>query len=252
MPAFDYSQVADIYDKYVKTDLDVAFFREESGKAAGRVLELMCGTGRLTMHLLAAGVSLTCVDSSPQMLSLLREKLRQSGFCADVVEQDVTCLSLQDKYAFALIPFNSFSEITTTSAQLAALASIRRHLAPGGKLIVTLHNPIVRLKRIDGLNHAMGRFPLDERGNILSLSTCEHYAPSSGMVTGQQVFEASDGPGGPLWRRTIEIAFRLVTLEQFEDLATRTGFRVEAVFGDYDRAPFVEASSPYMICILRN
>jgi SAM-dependent methyltransferase len=252
MPAFDYCLVADIYDKYVKTDLDVAFFREESGKAAGRVLELMCGTGRLTMHLLAAGVSLTCVDSSPHMLSLLREKLRRSGLSADVIEQDVTCLSLQDKYALAIIPFNSFSEITATSPQLAALASIRRHLLPGGKLIVTLHNPIVRLKRIDGLNHAMGRFPLDERGNVLCLNTCEHYDPSSGMVTGQQVFEASDEAGGPLWRRAIDIAFRLFTLEQFEDLAARTGFRVEAIWGNYDRSPFVEEASPFIICNLRN
>jgi SAM-dependent methyltransferase len=252
MPAFDYSLVADIYDTYVKTDLDVAFFREESVKVAGRVLELMCGTGRLTLPLLAAGVSMTCVDSSPHMLCLLREKLRQSGFCADVVEQDVTCLSLQDKYELALIPFNSFSEITATSAQLAALASIRHHLAPGGKSIVTLHNPTVRLKRIDGLIHAMGRFPLDERGNVLSLSTCEHYDPSSGLVTGQQVFEAFDKAGGSLWRRTVDITFRLVTLEQCHDLATRSGFSVEAIWGNYDRSPFVEVSSPFMICDLRN
>jgi predicted RNA methylase len=64
MPACDYSLVADIYDGYVRTDLDFAFFREESEKAKGRVLELMCGTGRLTLALLAEGVPMTCVDSS--------------------------------------------------------------------------------------------------------------------------------------------------------------------------------------------
>jgi SAM-dependent methyltransferase len=252
MPAFNYSLVADIYDRYVTTDVDVPFFREELRGVTGRVIELMCGTGRLSLPLLQAGFSLTCVDSSPEMLSLLRKKLTHSGLSAEVVEQDVTALSLSGPYALALIPFNSFLEITAKADQLATLVSIRRCLASTGRLIVTLHNPTVRLKRVDGLSHPIGRFPLDDRGSTFVLRTSEQYDGASELVMGQQVFEASDRDGRALWKRTIDISFRLVSRQQFQDLAVQAGFGLEGVFGDYDRSPFMDATSPFMIWSLRN
>ena len=50
-------------------DLDVGFYVEEATKVKGKVLELMCGTGRASMPLLEAGVDLTCVDASERMLA---------------------------------------------------------------------------------------------------------------------------------------------------------------------------------------
>jgi SAM-dependent methyltransferase len=252
MPAFDYSLVADIYDKYVTTDLDVRFFLEESNRVKGRVLELMCGTGRLTLPLLSEGVSLTCVDSSPAMLSRLRKKLAQSELNTEVVEQDVVHLSLAAEYELAVIPFNSFEEITATSDQLSSLLSIRRHLTPKGKLIVTLHNPSIRLKQVNGLRHTIGPFPLDESGQTLTLTVREKYDSPTEMVNGYQVFEAHDNGGALLWQRNIRLAFRLVTLQQLKDLAKRAGLTLETVLGDYDGSPFDSATSPFIIGMLRN
>ena len=71
MPAMDYSRVAELYDAYVTTDFDVAFFLTEA-HGAKHVLELMSGTGRLSLPLIRAGARLTCVDNSPEMLAILR------------------------------------------------------------------------------------------------------------------------------------------------------------------------------------
>jgi len=57
----DYDRVADIYDLYVTSGLDVSFYLEEAGKVVGKVLELMCGTGRISVPLVEAGVDLTLV-----------------------------------------------------------------------------------------------------------------------------------------------------------------------------------------------
>jgi len=65
----DYDRVADVYDLYVTSDLDVGFYIQEAGKVRGKVLELMCGTGRVSIPLLEAGVDLTCVDASAGMLA---------------------------------------------------------------------------------------------------------------------------------------------------------------------------------------
>jgi len=65
------------YDLYVTQDVDVEVFVAEARKAQEKVLELMCGTGRVSLPLVEeAGVELTCVDASAAMLARLEEKLR--------------------------------------------------------------------------------------------------------------------------------------------------------------------------------
>jgi hypothetical protein len=52
----NYDSVADVYDLYVTSDLDIEFYLAEADKAQGKVLELMCGTGRVSIPLLEVGV----------------------------------------------------------------------------------------------------------------------------------------------------------------------------------------------------
>ncbi len=252
MPAYDYSVVAAIYDHYVRTDFDVPFFVEESRTAKGSVLELMCGTGRLSLPLLRSGVSLTCVDQSPDMLTELRRKLTAEGQQAEVVEQDVAALSLERRFTLALLPFNSLSELTSPSDQRSALRSIHACLQPGGRLILTLHNPRVRLSRVTGREYEITRAPLDPAlGSSLLVRLKEYHDPVSGLVTGVQTFEAINADGGTLWTRSVHIAFRLVAKEEAETMFSETGFEAEWLFGNYDRSPYRDNDSPYMIWGLR-
>ena len=146
MPAMDYSKVADLYDVYVQTDIDVPFFIEEA-RGCRRVLELTSGSGRLSLPLLEAGVSLSCLDSSPEMLAALRKKCAARGFAPPVYTEDMTAFALPERFDLILIPFNAFAEITTPEAQRQALQAIHRHLEPGGRFICTLHNPPAPLAR---------------------------------------------------------------------------------------------------------
>lgn len=251
MPALDYSLLADVYDKFVKTDLDVEFFLKESEGMGGEVLELMCGTGRLSLPLLAGGIPLTCVDCSPEMLTHLRRKLAESGHSAEVLEQDVVRLSLPRKYDLALVPFNSFSELISVQDQFAALESIRRCLRAKGKLIVTLHNPAVRLKKINGLPFEMGPFPLDQKGNTFTVTLIEAFDPVARLVTGHEVLMAFDAANELLWKRDIPITFRLTSLTDFEDIAQKAGFTIDNCYGDYNRSPYVSTESPFIISTLK-
>jgi ubiquinone/menaquinone biosynthesis C-methylase UbiE len=93
----DYDRVADIYDLYAIYDLVVGFFVEEAGKVRGKVLDLMCGTGRVSVPLLEAEVDLTCVDASEGMLTRLQERLHACGLAAQVVRADVRYLDLREE-----------------------------------------------------------------------------------------------------------------------------------------------------------
>ena len=105
MPAMDYSQVAHWYDTYVKTDIDLPFFVNEA-KDCNQVLELTSGTGRLSIPIIEAGVSLACVDSSPEMLAVLRQKLEDKGLSANIYEMDMCNLSLKEKFDLIRGSFN--------------------------------------------------------------------------------------------------------------------------------------------------
>lgn len=243
--AIEFARVADIYDEFVRTELDVPFFLSETRKASGEVLELMCGTGRLSIPLLEAGVPLVCVDYSPEMLAVLRGKIEDRGFAAAVHAMDVRELDLGRRFELIILPFNSFSELLTEDDQRRALRSIHDHLAAGGRFICTLHNPAVRLKRVDGQLRLWGKY---KRPNgMLLFWGWEQYDPAAKRVEGLELFEEYDEQGRQYAKRAMELRFRIVERKEFEAMAEEAGFTVEALYGDYERAPFDEERSPFMI-----
>ncbi len=250
MPAMDYEGVARLYDSYVTTDVDVPFFLREAGKAAGAVLELTAGTGRVSIPLLEAGVDLTCVDSSPAMLEVFREKLRAKGLTAELIRADMCDLSLDQQFELIFIPFNSFAEITEPARQRQALARIHRHLSEAGRFICTLHNPPVRLEKADGRKRLLGRFPLPDGQGTLSLSSAECYDATTELVTGTQFYRIADEYGQILSEETLDIRFSVHHRDSFEALATAAGYCVEALYGDYSCSPFDADTSPFMIWVM--
>ena len=250
MPAMDYAQVAELYDVYAQTDMDVQFFIEEA-QSCRKVLELTSGTGRLSLPLIQAGVPLSCLDSSPEMLAILRKKLQDRGLSAPIYDMDATSFVLPDRFDLIIIPFNSFGEIASPVSQQAALASIRSHLTEMGRLICTCHNPVIRLKNVDGQIHLRGKFALPDHAGTLFLSSLESYDPTTRLVRGAQFYELYDPNGQMQSKRFVEIEFFLHSRETFETLARSQGFSVVALYGDYARAEFDSEQSPYMIWVLR-
>ncbi|MGE5380966.1 MAG: class I SAM-dependent methyltransferase [Methylocystaceae bacterium] len=244
-----FDQVADIYDYYVTTDLDINFFLEEFKGKTGPVLELMCGTGRVSIPLIANGIQLTCVDYSSGMLKKLRDKLNHQGLGADLLEGDVRELELNKLYDYIFIPFNSFMELTDKASQLQALNRIHRHLNPNGIFICTLHNPMQRINQASGEKIFRGEFPLPDNRS-LQLYAVEHYNTELKIVYGKQFFYWYDSQGNLEAERQLDIKFSLIGKAEFENMASSSGFTVLNLYGDYDRNQFDSTRSPFMIYYL--
>jgi len=249
MAAMDYSKIADLYDLYAQTQIDVPFFLQQA-QGCRQVLELTSGTGRLSLPLLQAHIPLSCLDNSPDMLALLRRKLLEQGLYAPVYEMDASNFSLPHQFDLIIIPFNAFGEFVDPIVQERTLSVIRAHLMEGGHLICTLHNPVVRLNLIDGQIHLRGRYVLPDAQGVLFLSSWENYDPDTHLVTGAQFYELYGGDGVMRSKRCVEIRFYLHSRETFERLVQSQGFRVAALYGDYERAPFQVETSPFMIWVL--
>ncbi len=71
--------VADLYDAIVPPGPCEAFYRQEARARGGPVLELACGTGRLTLPLARDGHDVVGLDASEAMLAGARRKAAQAG-----------------------------------------------------------------------------------------------------------------------------------------------------------------------------
>jgi SAM-dependent methyltransferase len=246
----DYDPVASLYDIYVPATFDIDFFVNEATKSKGEVLELMSGTGRVSILLLEAGVRLTCVDLSAELNAILREKLIQKGLQADVYQMDVCELDLPKTFDMIIIPFASFAHITSPEDQRKALEHIHKHLAPGATFICTLGNPALRKQAINGQLRLFRTYPLDDGGSLLLWVLENFSADDPQVVEALQFYEEYDAGGTLQSKRFIELHFRLSGKDEFEELTVAAGFKVKTLYGDYACAEFNNESSPMMIWIM--
>jgi SAM-dependent methyltransferase len=243
--------VAELYDVYVTTTRDLPFYLAQSAGFTGDALELMCGTGRVSVPLAEAGVRLTCVDASVGMLARLREKLAQRPAAANniiVIQSDVRDLALDRQFDLILLPFHSFSELTAKEDQRRVLASVARLLREGGRFICPLHNPSVRRATLDGLPRLVGRFPFG--AGQLHVWSVASYDPITQIAEGAQFYEEYDSAGTMLRKRQLPIRFALHDHDRFEAMARDAGLRVQALYGDYASAPFDPETSPFQVWVL--
>ncbi|MGD1952524.1 MAG: class I SAM-dependent methyltransferase [Leptolyngbyaceae cyanobacterium] len=245
-----YANIADIYDSYVQTTLDIPFLLDQVRGASSDILELMCGTGRISLPLIEAGARLSCVDKSPEMLAILERKLAQHGLSATVHPVDVCQLDLNKQFDRILLPFQSFAEILSQHEQRQALDRIHQHLSSNGRFICSLHNPKIRLKTVDGRLKLRAHPPLPDASGSLMLWTMETYDPDNKIVHGLQFIETYDPQGTMRAKRFMEIQFSVLEKETFEAMLNDAGFKTLALYGDYAYGDFQPMTSPFMIWVL--
>lgn len=246
-----YDQVAELYDTVVQLDFDIPFFLEEAQHAGGQVLELMSGSGRVSLRLIEAGIPLTCVDFSAGLLAILQRKLDARGLCAELHHMGVRDLALGRAFDMIFIPFHSFPEVLDLEDEQRVLRRVAEHLADGGRFICTLHNPPVRLQAVDRPYELWLERPLPDGAGTVMLWGVQQYDAKREIVTVQEFFEVYDPANVMRARHRVQLQFRVLTCDQFEAMAADAGFAVEALYGNYDRSNFDPAASPFMIYLLR-
>lgn len=136
---------ADIYDG-MNTDIaDLPFYsRWLKEKKDGKILELCCGTGRLTIPLVQEGYTITAVDNSPSMLAQAKAKTDELNLHIQFIESDMRTLDLPEMYDIIFIPFNSIHHLYTNQDFFDVLAGVKKHLKEDGYFIFDCFNPDIR------------------------------------------------------------------------------------------------------------
>jgi SAM-dependent methyltransferase len=136
---WDYSGiVAAAYDQFFGDEpfWDQAFYAERIRANGGRALELACGTGRLMLPYLRDGLEVEGLDTSGDMLALLREKAVGLGLSPVLHQLPMQDFDLAGRYHTIFCPAGSFRILLSDAEILASLRCCMNALAPGGELLI--------------------------------------------------------------------------------------------------------------------
>src|SRR5947209_13036136 len=103
---FDDGDVYDLVGKDIPYGLD--FYVGLARAAQGPVLEIACGTGRILLPCLQAGVDIEGLDLFEPMLQRLRAKAAALGLAPRLHRADMSHFSLPRRFALVMITFNAF------------------------------------------------------------------------------------------------------------------------------------------------
>ena len=219
------------------------------------LLEVACGTGRVAIRRAQEGVRVLGLDLSAHMLQVASQK--SAGMHnLKWVQADMCDFELGEQFGLVLIPGHSFQNLNTPQDQVACLECIRRHLDPGGRLVVHLdHQDFAWLGGL--VSGKGGQFEADERfihpqtGRPVQASRAWWYQPATQTATCQTVWEEL-GEDGRVLRRLEKAPVRMHCVFRFEmeHLFARSGYTVEAVYGDFFRHP-LEDKSPQIVWLVR-
>jgi len=245
------SFIADYYDEspIVKgRTQDVSFYRDAAREFGDPVLELGCGTGRITMALAEAGKRITGLDLSERMLeravkkrAALRVEARER---LHLVQGNMAGFDLGEKFRLVIIPFRPFQHLLEVHQQINCLECVRKHLAPGGRLILDvfqtdaerMHDPVhMRETLVTEYSTTDGR-----RVKISERVAAFHRAEQINDV--EMIFSVKH-TGGREERLVFAWPLRYFFRYEVEHLLARCGFRVSAEYGDFDKTPIRDDSA---------
>jgi len=141
---FSYDAIAEVYATDMGQSMpfdDVGWYRQLCIARGGRALELGCGTGRILLELLAAGIDAIGADRSLPMLKRLRRDAAARGIEARVTQMDLRQLALAGDFQVVLAPYSLVTYLTEPEVAVAALTRMRSLLARDGRVVLDAFIP---------------------------------------------------------------------------------------------------------------
>ena len=227
---------------------DVEFYLKEIRGTGSPVLELGCGTGRLLVPIALEGFEVVGLDRAPSMLEIARDKVGQLPPDVreriEIVDGDMRDISLNRRFKLVIIPYRAFLHLLTVEDQRSALTSIHEHLENGGRLVFNIFDPnlemiVARSSNVGEALTLFTEFDMPETGRKTVVWETRQYDVERQVVTEYRIFEELDSQGVVVKKTYTPLILRWVYRYEMEHLLELCGFEVEALYGDFNRGPYM-------------
>jgi SAM-dependent methyltransferase len=227
---------------------DCAFWQSLVRESGGPVLELGCGTGRVTGPLSRTRALVVGVDRSAEMLARARRRLRRTRSTTFLVRADITALPLAPAaFAAVVAPYGILQSLLSDRALSAALASAARVLRRGGRFGLELVPDVPKWRETRAEVSLIGLS--GPNGRPVTLVESVHQDRARRLT----IFEHEFIEGTGRFRRSLRftVRFRTLRIPAMVRRLTRAGFHVDAIHGGYRGEPWSEEADTWLLLATR-
>jgi cyclopropane fatty-acyl-phospholipid synthase-like methyltransferase len=236
----------DLYDLIAPRDAILErFYVELARERGGHVLDLACGSGRLSIPLAQAGLQVMGGDLSSEMLQRARRSAEAQAIELDLVQLDMRDFDLDGRtFDTIIVAMNSVLHLHSLEDFRGFFRSVARHLSPAGRLVFDAFVPsLAMLSRESNERQFVGRALHDTLG-IVTVEETVRYDPLAQISHAEWYW--STELEKDFW--TVKLQMRAVFPQEMPLLIASGGLRLCERFGDFDRSPF-GAGSSRQVCV---
>jgi SAM-dependent methyltransferase len=242
----DYARFYDWENAQTMARRDVRFWQRLVEAAPGPVLELGCGTGRVTLPAARAGRQVIGIDLSAPMLRRARTRIRRArlGRRAALVRGDIRALPFADgRFSLVAAPYGVLQSLLRDRDLASSLQAVARVLAPGGRLVIDLVADLPAWREYRARTRLSGWRP--GRRRHITLVESVRQDPRRGLTAFEQEF--TERRGRTAVRRRFDLVFRTLSVRQMTGRLERAGLKVTARLGSYDGDPWTPAADTWIL-----
>lgn len=234
---------------------DVPFWTGVARQSRGAVLELGCGTGRISLPLARAGVSVVGIDRSAPMLERAARRLEAQQKRAGgrrkarlrLVRGDIRFLPFAPgAFRTVLAPYGILQSLVRDKDLVATLEAVARVLPPGGLFGVDLVPDVPNWSEYTNRVGLRGRA---SGGAHLTLIESVRQDRRRHLTIFEQKY--IERRGTQVREHRFDLTFRTLPIPAFIRRLEKAGFAVEAVLGDYRGGPWDERADVWIMLARR-
>ncbi len=223
---------------------DIPFYLHQIEKYGEPVLELACGTGRITIPIAQKGIQITGLDILDSMLNHAKRKATNKGVNVEWIKADCRDFRLNKKFNLIFFPFNSIAHLHDLESIKACFSCVKEHLMDNGRFIIDFFNPSLNILTRDPTR----RYPVKE------------YLDPDGkgqvVITENNIYDAANQINRVKWYYNIgsqseevveDLNMRIFYPQELDALLYYNGFTIDTKYSNYDETPFMSASPKQLI-----
>jgi SAM-dependent methyltransferase len=238
---------------------DIAWYADHAQSNGGRVLDLACGTGRISIAPARAGLEVTAIDDSEGMLQLFRNKLNEEPEPIQsrigIQQARMESFELPDRFS-SIVCCDAFFHNSTVDEQISCLFCVAKHLIPRGSFAFNIPQPTVSF-----LSHASslkgkefktrGEYALQDSECTMLVEQAQDANLLEQTITSSLRFTRLDAKRKPVATEESSWTTRFTFRYEAVHLLYRCGFDVESLTGDYVGGPVTDNSQLVFVARLR-
>ena len=250
-----YINTSKLYDLDQRDNLivDIPFYMEYAKKQNGHVLELGCGTGRVSIELIKAGFSVTGLDLSEKMLEIYKDKIKalknDEQKRVNIINGNMADFNIDRKFSLIIAPFRVFQALTEENDIKNCLNCIRKHLEINGVFIINVFRPKKDLDEswCSRENIQWERDDPKTGFHVIKKDVRERIDTKNQIIYPKFIYEIMD-KNGNIEKIAEDLELRYYYYDQLKSILEENDFSITEEYGWYDKSDIRNGRELIMVC----